>query len=104
MLRVRPARLARLQQAILALLSRGSASRGALTSIVGHAAWAMIMRRECLSIFNGVYRFIQVAGPTPMQLWPSVRQKLSAVAALLPLMWASSRVPWLGALYASDAS
>ncbi|CAK0826416.1 unnamed protein product [Prorocentrum cordatum] len=105
MLRARPDRPARLRQATLALLSRGSASRGALTSIVGHAAtWAMIMRRECLSIFNGVYRFIQVAGPTPMKLWPSVRQELSAVAALLPLMWASSRAPWLGTLYASDAS
>ncbi|CAK0818371.1 unnamed protein product, partial [Prorocentrum cordatum] len=59
MLRARPGRLARLRRAILALLGRGSASRGALTSIVGHAAWAMIMRRECLSISNGVYRFIR---------------------------------------------
>ncbi|CAK0817361.1 unnamed protein product, partial [Prorocentrum cordatum] len=55
MSRVRPDRLARLRQAILALLSRGSASRGALASMVRHATWAMIMRRECLSIFNGVY-------------------------------------------------
>eukprot|EP00959_Pyramimonas_sp_CCMP1952_P427920 8961656-Pyramimonas_sp.AAC.1 len=39
-----------------------------------------------------------------MKLWHSIRQELSAVAALLPLMWASSRVPWLGAFYASDAS
>eukprot|EP00959_Pyramimonas_sp_CCMP1952_P247654 5177283-Pyramimonas_sp.AAC.1 len=63
--RARPDRLARLRQAILAFLSPGSASRGALTPMVGHAAWAMIMRRECLSIVNGVYRSFKLRVPLP---------------------------------------
>ncbi|CAK0831634.1 unnamed protein product [Prorocentrum cordatum] len=78
MLRARPDRLARLRRATLALASRGSASRGALASIVGHATWAMIMRRECLPIFNGVYRFIQ--GACMKKLDPFVLSSTGRVA------------------------
>ncbi|CAK0863616.1 unnamed protein product, partial [Prorocentrum cordatum] len=90
-IRVRPDRLARTRQAVLGLLKRGRASAGALSALVGHCTWGMILRRDVLSIFNAVYRFIGAVGPHPGPLWPSVVRGLSAAVALIPLWSASTR-------------
>ncbi|CAK0831114.1 unnamed protein product, partial [Prorocentrum cordatum] len=88
-IRVRPDRLARTRQAVLGLLKRGRASAGALSVLVGHCAWGMILRRDVLSIFNAVYRFMGAVGPHPGPLWPWVARELSAAVALIPL-WSAS--------------
>ncbi|CAK0840106.1 unnamed protein product, partial [Prorocentrum cordatum] len=90
-IRVRPDRLARTRQAVLGLLKRGRASAGAISVLVGHCAWGMILRRDVLSIFNAVYRFMGAVGPHPGPLWPSVVRELSAAVALIPLWSASTR-------------
>ncbi|CAK0838468.1 unnamed protein product, partial [Prorocentrum cordatum] len=103
-IRVRPDRLARTRQAVLGLLKRGRASAGALSVLVGHCTWGMILRRDVLSIFNAVYRFMGAVGPHPGPLWPSVVRELSAAVALIPLWSASTRSRWYSRVYASDAS
>ncbi|CAK0811879.1 unnamed protein product, partial [Prorocentrum cordatum] len=90
-IRVRPDRLVRTRQAVLGLLKRGRASDGALSVLVGHCTWGMILRRDVLSIFNAVYRFMGAVGPHPGPLWPSVVRELSAAVALIPLWSASTR-------------
>ncbi|CAK0883156.1 unnamed protein product [Prorocentrum cordatum] len=90
-IRVRPDRLARTRQAVLGLLKRGRASAGALSVLVGHCTWGVILRRDVLSIFNAVYRFMGAVGPHPGPLWPSVVRELSAAVALIPLWSASTR-------------
>ncbi|CAK0911449.1 unnamed protein product [Prorocentrum cordatum] len=103
-IRVRPDRLARTRQAVLGLLKRGRASAGALSVLVGHCTWGMILRRDVLSIFNAVYRFMGAVGPHPGPLWPSVVRELSAAVALIPLWSASTRSRWYSRVHASDAS
>ena len=103
-IRVRPDRLARTRQAVLGLLKRGRASAGALSVLVGHCTWGMILRRDVLSIFNAVYRFMGSVGPQPVPLWASVVRELSAAVALIPLWSASTRARWYPRVYASDAS
>ncbi len=47
-LSVKPERLAKLQSAIAGLLCRGRVSGHALEVILGHIAWAVLIRREAL--------------------------------------------------------
>ncbi|CAK0821218.1 unnamed protein product, partial [Prorocentrum cordatum] len=102
--RVRPDRLARTRQAVLGLLRRGRDSAGALSVLVGHCTWGMILRRDVLAIFNSVYRFINVAGAHPAPLWDSVVRELRAAVALIPLWSASTRSRWSSRVHAPDAS
>ncbi|CAK0816539.1 unnamed protein product [Prorocentrum cordatum] len=57
----------------------------------GKLRLAFDTRRDVLSIFNAVYRFMGAVGPHPGPLWPSVVRELSAAVALIPLWSASTR-------------
>ena len=103
-IRVRPDRLRRLALSIDALLRRGWASGPAMSVVTGHLTWAMISRRESLSIMAGIYAFVRRAGLKPIPLWPSVVRELAWLRATLPLWSCRLDLPWSASVHCSDAS
>merc|ERR1712085_177725 len=73
--------------------------------LVGHATWAMLLRRPSLSVLGATYAFI-LAEPSvrPRLLWKSVRRELAQVAAILPLLRSDMGAPYCPRLVATDAS
>lgn len=74
-----------------------------LSHLVGVITWIFLVRRPLLSVLRSVYRFIAVAGPHCIPLWPSVSRELRAIQGLLPLAFASTSAPWLNNVFATDA-
>ena len=85
--RIKPSRIAKLQGSIDELLMRNVASGELLQLLMGHITWAIMARREALSILNACYGFIHQFGQEPQRLWPRVRIELKWISALLPLYW-----------------
>ena len=56
-LRIGTRRLWKVRFAIDSLFARGSASGSVLESLIGHITWAMLVRRESLSILDASYEF-----------------------------------------------
>jgi hypothetical protein len=98
-----PAKIVKLQSAVASLLQRGRCSGEHLSSLLGNLTWAALVRRPCLSVFQTVYRFVQVAGARVCPLWRSVRNELEAVYGLLPLMFARVGSPCFQEVVATDA-
>eukprot|EP00959_Pyramimonas_sp_CCMP1952_P420617 8810594-Pyramimonas_sp.AAC.1 len=57
-----------------------------------------------MSVFRSIYAFINKYYATPMRLWDTARQEVSAAASLLFLMDASWTLPWPPNVVATDAS
>ena len=57
--RISRKRLWRIRFAIDHILRASSVSGAALEAVIGHVTWAMLVRREALSILDSVYRFIK---------------------------------------------
>ena len=74
-----------------------------LSRIVGNWTWACLVRRECLSVFRHVYRYISIAGDRVFSIWNSVRLELSTMIGLAPLMYADLTSGWCDRVVASDA-
>jgi hypothetical protein len=90
--------------ATAAVLRHGRASGLELARLVGGWTWAALARRPALSVFCGVYRFIQAAGSRQFVLWSSVRRELEIITDLAPLLFTNTRATTFGQLVAADAS
>ncbi|CAK0869151.1 unnamed protein product, partial [Prorocentrum cordatum] len=102
--RVKPASVMRLRQALLAVLRRGAASPRMLEVLLGHITWAMICIRETLCILSFVSAFKSQKGPGVRPLWAPVKFELWCVASTLPLWTSRMNSPWGPHVSASDAS
>ncbi|CAK0853843.1 unnamed protein product [Prorocentrum cordatum] len=102
--RVKPSSLIRLRQAILAALRRGAASPRLLEASLGHIIWAMICKRETLSILSSAYVLKSLKDSDVRPLWNSVRFERWCVASTLPLWPSDLGLPWGSRASAPDAS
>lgn len=88
--RVKPARLWRLKHGLDAAIQRGWLNGAGVEILLGHIIWAMMARREALSILSSCYAFIAVARTGRRRLWPAVfRTSLGSKHLVLALL------PWL---------
>ncbi|CAK0908584.1 unnamed protein product, partial [Prorocentrum cordatum] len=94
----------RLRAAIRGALRRQLISGFLLRVLTGHITWALLLRREMLSVLRATYAFIQAAGPAAAPLWPAARQELQLIHDLLPLCTADLGAPWHGRVACADAS
>ena len=67
-------RLWRLRQALVALLHKGFFSGVALRILLGHIAWAGMLRRGVLALLSSAYAFCAATGSKAVRLWPSIGQ------------------------------
>jgi hypothetical protein len=82
---IKPSRIVKLQRSIDELLCRNFASGELLQLVIGHITWAVMARREALSILSACYSFVHQCGNTPHRLWPRVPTELRWISALLPI-------------------
>ena len=102
---MKPGRIIKLQKAIRELVERNFCSGELMQLILGHITWAVMTRREGLSILKSCYAFVHQNQSKACRLWPSVRWELQTIiAALLPLFKGRVNVGWSDDLIASDSS
>ncbi|CAE7949002.1 unnamed protein product [Symbiodinium sp. KB8] len=63
----------------------------------------MMVRRECLSLFNAVYKYVRSSKPAG-SLWRAAQQEILQASSLLPLMCTSLDLPWSPTVMATDSS
>jgi hypothetical protein len=102
--RIKPKRIWRLRFALLKLTCLKHCTGRLLEIIIGHVTWAMLMRRESLSLLDHVYRFIHFDRDSCKLIPPEVRNDLLNVSAILPLLRADCHLSWAELVHASDAS
>ena len=103
-IRVSWRRLWRLKLGIAEVLRLGKLTSKQLACIVGHITWTLLLKRECLSILNSVYAFMNLHSDIALGLWPSVRRELRQVASILPLICCKLGLPWSDDVYVRDSS
>ena len=103
-LRVRPDRLIRLRQGILAVLRRGALNGPDMLGLIGHITWAMISRRETFAMVSALYAFARQTGKRAIRLWSGVAKELQWIAATLPLWAVNLQQAWWPIASCSDAS
>ena len=87
------------------LLLEGHASKKALQKLVGCFAHPFMHRRECMSIFNHVYLFIERLPDTGIKRLPHhIRDEIASAVLLLPFAQSNIRTPVSVRLAATDAS
>ena len=74
-----------------------------IEKIVGHFTFAMMVRREALSVFSSVYKYIRASQPG-LDLWHRARDEILQASALLPLLSTSWALPWDATVSATDSS
>ena len=97
-------RLWKLRLAIDELLQRKKVSGNLLEIIVGHITWTILVRRECLSLFSSVFRFIDKNQATPEALWDSVRWGLKTIRDIILLLSVNVCAKWHETVIATDSS
>ena len=101
---ISPKRLRNIKVAIDELLQQQWCSGRTLQLLTGHITWAMMARREGLSILSSTYAFINQLGSQKGRLWPAVRKELGWVSSLLPLFRMRISCGWANDITASDSS
>lgn len=86
------------------ILNADKVSGDELRVLLGKWSWACLCCRPSFAVFNSVYRFMEVAGSREFSLWPSVRNELSCISDIAPLLFASLARPWSEVVVATDAS
>lgn len=86
------------------LLQQRFATGRQVARCVGQWTWCMLANRPALSVFNAVYRFINVAGEQSYSIWRSVRRELWTAMRLAPLLVTSLSVGWFHSVVTCDAS
>ena len=71
-------RMWKIKQGIRGILQRGKCSGVVLEIILGHFAFAALVNRHVLSIFEDCYMFMRASYFTAAKLWPSVVEELEA--------------------------
>jgi hypothetical protein len=87
----------------LRTLRQDAASAHDMQVLLGRWVWAMLPRREALSVFQASYAFAATGAPSS-RLWSKVAAELKAAVGLAPLLVANLRSPWAPWALASDAS
>ena len=101
---VRPIKLQRLINDTHRIIKHGECSGRYLAQLIGRWTWSMMVKRPALSIFNAVYRYIEVADRRTFTLWPTVITELQCVIGIAPLLWSSIASKWCPKVMVSDAS
>ena len=101
---IKKRRLWKLKYAIETILQRRRASGHILEVLVEHVTWALMLRRDGLSIIDHCYRFVKDHHNKCVPMPPGVLRELRHIRALLPLFRASVHSEWSGSTHASDAS
>ena len=102
-IRVSTSRVWKLRLGIDHLLSCFRVHGKSLEIVMGHLTWAALSRREFLSIFNSVYKFIGEHQDCSGALWGSVREELFLARSLLPLLFSEFDLPWNPTLTCTDS-
>ncbi|CAK0841912.1 unnamed protein product, partial [Prorocentrum cordatum] len=92
------------RQGARALLRLKKVAGWQLEAVLGHITFLCLMRRELLSIFHVVYRFVRESCGKFQPLWSSAREELVAFAGAMVFIEADWEQPWTPYVYASDAS
>ena len=101
---VKSSRIVKLKAGIDDLLKKQFCSGHTLQLVLGHCTWAMMCRRESLSLLHHCYQFCHAHHKKPTRLWPSVQQELRWVSSILPLLRCKINVGWGPNITASDSS
>ena len=101
---VRPVKLQRLVNDTHRIINHGVCTGRYLAQLVGRWTWAIMVKRPALSVFNAVYRFIEVADRRSFTLWPTVVTELQCIIGIAPLLWSSIASEWCPRVMVSDAS
>ena len=102
-MRISAKRFWRTRGALIHLCNKRQASGQMLEIVIGHATFAGLLRREVLSVFHTVYKFMREHYLTPAPLWPSVREELKTFAGLMVFLVSSWVMPWNSVVSCSDA-
>ena len=87
------------------LLLEGHASKKALQKLIGCFVHPFMHRRECMSIFNHVYLFIENLPESGIKRLPHhIRDEIASAVLLLPFAQSNIRAPVSIRLAATDAS
>ncbi|CAK0910262.1 unnamed protein product, partial [Prorocentrum cordatum] len=92
------------RQGVRALLRLRKVAGWQLEAVLGHITLLCLMRRELLSIFHVVYRFVRESYGRFQPLWTSAREELVAFVGAMVFIEADWEQPWTPYAYASDAS
>ena len=103
-LSIKPSRLIKIKAGIDDLLRRQFCSGRTLQLVLGHCTWAMMTRREGLSLLQHSYSFCHKHMDDSVRLWPSVRKELNWISSLLPLFRMKLNCSWGTDVMASDSS
>ncbi|CAE7368797.1 unnamed protein product [Symbiodinium pilosum] len=99
-----PARIWKLRLAALALgRRRVPPPVKVVEKVVGHFTFAMMVRRECLSVFNAVYMYVRLDKPSG-SLWRAAHHEILQASSILPMICASLDLPWSPTVIATDSS
>jgi hypothetical protein len=101
---VSPTKLWSLCDDTVLLMNKRFVSGDELRVLMGRWTWSCLVNRPSLSIFNAVYRYIEVAAHRNFLLWPSARQELELVMGLAPLLFVNVSAQFDGRVVATDAS
>ena len=72
--------------------------------LLGHMTFASLLRRDVLSCFFALHRFVRASNTAAAPLWRSARQEVEAFVDLMPLIEAKLARPWSDLIGAADAS
>ena len=97
-------RLWRIRLAIFHIFCISKITGRDLEKVLGHITWALLLRREMLSILNASYSVIRQCYDKASFLWPSVLRELRQIVSLLPLICTNTSLPWDPITTVSDAS
>lgn len=86
------------------LLRRSSARGDELEVIIGHLTFLCPIRREILSIFYTLYRFMRKQGKQMAPQWPTVIEELQGFLGVMPLLSSGWWLPWSSGVHLFDAS
>lgn len=101
---VKPSRLLKLRAGVQDLLNRQFCTGHTVQLVLGHCTWAMMARRESLSLLHHSYSFCHQHFNQPTRIWPSVRQELHWIISILPLLRCKINNGWSCDVTASDSS
>ena len=72
--------------------------------LVGHSTFCGLAQRAVLSVFDALYKFIQVAGDARIPLWETVRVEMRAFAGLMIFLRGRWCHQWSDTVTSFDAS
>ena len=99
-----PERIRKLVARTSSVLRLGYCTGKNMERLLGDWTWTILLWRPAFSLLHSTYRFARCAGFDKYTLWPSVRQELTGLLAILPFIRVALAVQPASRVYASDAS